>query len=106
MTYSLFIDDERLPPIQSVGYIVVRNYDQAVQRMTESGCPTFVSFDHDLGENQKTGYDVANWIVDKDIVTPGWIPVDFTFYVHSQNPVGAENIRRLLANYLAFRGSR
>ena len=106
MTYSLFIDDERLPPLQSAGYIVVRNYNQAIQHMAEWGCPVFISFDHDLGENSKTGYDIANWIIDKDIVTPDWISADFTFYVHSQNPVGAENIRRLLTNYLAFRGSR
>jgi hypothetical protein len=54
--------------------------------------PKFVSFDHDLGPRRVTGMDFARWLIgyvmDKEVDVS-----DFDFYVHSQNPVGAENIR-------------
>jgi hypothetical protein len=56
---------------------------------------TYVSFDHDLGDEKNgTGYDVARWIEEKahtdlDFVVPDW-------YVHSANPVGAGNIHRAM----------
>ena len=51
----------------------------------------FISFDHDLGCDL-TGYDVANYIVEKGIEIAG-------FTVHSMNPVGAKNIIDLLTHY-------
>jgi len=60
--------------------------------------PSFISFDHDLGDGL-TGYDCAKWLVEYDLET-GLMPADFSFYVHSQNPVGASNIKNLLNSYM------
>ncbi|MGX9985807.1 cyclic-phosphate processing receiver domain-containing protein [Soonwooa purpurea] len=50
--------------------------------------PNFISFDHDLGE-EKTGFDCGKFLVgfcfDYQLKL-----LDYT--VHSQNPVGKENI--------------
>ena len=50
-----------------------------------------ISFDHDLGED-KTGYDIAKYIVENNINIGG-------FNIHSMNVVGRKNIRDLLTHY-------
>jgi arginase family enzyme len=82
--------------------------DEAVECILKNGLPIFISFDHDLADDhylpgstyEKTGATFArwliDWIIDNDIV----IPDDFNYYVHSMNPVGAENIRSLMASFL------
>lgn len=101
MTYKLFIDDLRDPPEQpDANWIVVRSYDAAVELMTASGCPWYVSFDNDLG-TAKEGKDIAKWMSERDLDIPGWMPPDFDFYVHSQNFGGPiEDIEVLLRNHL------
>ena len=103
MTYSVFLDDERYPPLGS-GMIIARDLHGFIELVQQRGeLPSFISFDHDLGENEPTGYDVAKWIVSADLDGSHRIPDDFGFYVHSMNPIGAENIRYLLRNYLENR---
>lgn len=89
---KLYLDDVR--PIPE-GYIGVRTYTSFVAYITDNGLPDFISFDHDLGL-QESGYDCAKWLVefclDHNLELPG-------FEVHSQNPVGKENIRSLLQNF-------
>lgn len=96
---------------------VVRNYTDFVNLITstiENGdVISHISFDHDLGEDiaqlaredgmskrqarkakkeVKSGHDCAKWLekyyVDNDIKFP-------IIFVHSQNPVGVENIRNV-----------
>lgn len=112
MTYALFIDDERdlerfrgNSPDPDLGWAVARSHGDAVTIMTERGCPAFVSFDHDLGAGP-TGHDVAHWIVDKALSTNGWFRDDFSFFVHSANPIGSANISGLLDNFLRFYETR
>lgn len=108
MTYSLFIDDERHPPSKSpIGnkWVVVRTMHEAIDYINAAGFPAFISFDHDLGPDQPTGYDFAKWIVERDL-EDDLLPENFKFEVHSQNPVGAENIKRLLINYLKFKNKQ
>jgi hypothetical protein len=101
VSYRLFLDDVREVPN---GFLVARDYVTAVHMMIGLDCPKVMSFDHDLGE-EKSGYDVAWWMVEKDMDEDGkWIPRDFEYYVHSANPVGAENISKLFKNYLKMRG--
>ena len=101
--YNLFLDDERFPSGDSMDWVVVRSYDEAVAQVLNWGFPSFISFDHDLGPDEKTGYDFAKWIVELDM-DHGVIDVEnFEFYVHSQNPVGKENIEKLLENYLKMK---
>ncbi|MHA1410896.1 MAG: cyclic-phosphate processing receiver domain-containing protein, partial [Candidatus Odinarchaeia archaeon] len=58
-----------------------------------------ISFDHDLGYGP-TGYDCVKWLVEASLDKRLVIPKTSTFYCHSANPVGKENILRLLNNYL------
>ena len=114
----LFLDDERMPGdvtwmlIGGVGswganWHIVRSYADAVAWVKDHGFPDVVSFDHDLGfdhyagdySDGKTGYDFAKWLVDYDLDT-NTMPADFKYTVHSKNPVGSENIERLMFGYL------
>ena len=101
----VFIDDIRNPV--GPNWIVIRSYSDAVNWFNKYGCPDFISFDHDLGEDYMgTGFDVAKWMVDKDLDMDGYfIPKNFTFNVHSANPIGKANIETLLYNYLRHRNA-
>jgi hypothetical protein len=112
MSYRLFLDDIRTPSERDSDMVIVRSYEEAVTYVETHGCPSFISFDHDLSFNhysglpteEKTGYDFAKWLVKKDLDLSGkFIPEDFKFYVHSQNPVGAENIRSYLRMYFSIK---
>jgi hypothetical protein len=99
----LYLDDIRTPVTPS-DWQICRSYEEAVTYCTVFGCPSLISFDHDLGDEVPTGYDLAKWLVELDLDADGkFIPRDFTFNVHSANPVGAENIKGVLNRYLAFR---
>lgn len=109
MRYKLYLDDIRVPVHvgsgfkDTPGWLMARTYDEAVNLVQLHGCPIYISFDHDLGdENAKTGYDFAKWLVDQDLDN-NIIPTEFEFNVHSANPVGAANITNLLDAYLKTR---
>lgn len=102
--WRLFLDDERFPAEKDKDMIIARSYNEAINLIEQNGCPIFISFDHDLGTD-KTGYNVAQWLIHKDIDSEyTFIPKHFTFYVHSQNPIGKRNIEGLLQQYLDYRG--
>jgi hypothetical protein len=117
MTYNLFIDDERdlqdvtwMPRQTQKKYhaetwVIARNMDSVQSIVARRGIPKFISFDHDLGEQEPTGYDIAKWFVDLDMVgnQAFLMPEDFSFAVHSQNPVGKKNIESYLNNYINFK---
>jgi hypothetical protein len=105
----IFIDDIREPKIEEFDYII-RHYDalnSLLEEITlirlgeEHYYIKYVSFDHDLG-TEKSGYDCCKLLIDYDMVY-GILDEDFTFNVHSANPVGKENIESLLNNWLKFR---
>lgn len=124
MSYKLYLDDIRQPqasslymhsrigkdnPIYLEEWIVVKNYEEFVSTIEEKGLPTHISFDHDLAEihydsttqkesfkyYEKTGEDCAKWLVkylkENNLKMP-------TVYIHSQNPIGCENIKNALNN--------
>jgi hypothetical protein len=106
MTYALFIDDERAPPNDGRSWRIGRTLAQVEQMLTQYGAPVYISFDHDLGEEEPTGYDIVKAMVEGDMgerpdsgFEVGLHP-ELDFYVHSQNPIGKANIESLLANYL------
>ena len=112
MTYKLFLDDMRLPhevtwvPMLYDGrmYVVVRNYQQFCDTITERGLPDFVAFDHDLADNhyngdftgERTGDDAARWLVEycREHASP--LPA---YVIHSMNPVGRQRIKDRLQSY-------
>lgn len=100
MTWCLWLDDERSPPDGS--WEVAKDFHQAVDLVQRYGFPKHVGFDHDLGWGSPSGYDFAKWLVQLDLDT-GDMPEEFGFSIQSANPVGAENIRSFLNNYLRRR---
>lgn len=110
-SYNLFLDDVRDPakvypyskrPQWMKTFVVCRSYNAAVQMVRRRGFPSFVSFDHDLGETSQSGYDFAKYLVELDL-SKDTMPSDFSYEVHSMNPVGARNIREFLDGYLRFK---
>lgn len=126
--WLLFLDDERepsrsiedddyrrgvgLPPVPASlrllprRWTVARSVDEAKELIERLGPPSFVAFDHDLGADLPTGHDLAKWLVEMDLEGRFELPLGFSYEVHSANPVGAANIKGLLAGYLAFRRNR
>ena len=106
MQYKLYLDDIRYPPAPD--YILARNMEEAKGLIAKKGFPSHISFDHNLGIDTegkllKSGYDFAKWIVGADQSGEITIPQNFTFSIHSANPVGAQNISALLTNYLSYK---
>lgn len=129
MKKILWLDDLRNPYIDLEGRVPkvdgvvewVLNYEQFVQWVEKFGLPHAISFDHDLADEhytpseywhdyevskayqdaqdyqEKTGMDCAKWLVDYCMDNDEKLP---NFYVHSANPVGADNIRGILENYI------
>jgi hypothetical protein len=101
MTYRLFIDDLREPI--DPNWRIARTSADAIATLETLGCPCEISFDHDLGGDD-TAMIVVKRLIDLDLDAGGdFIPHDFTYSIHSANPVGRENIRGLLDQYLAVR---
>ena len=104
---KLYLDDIRTP---DGSFHLVRNYEEFVEWIEKNGLPDLVSFDHDLAEihydpstwtegfeySEKTGYSAATWLVEHCMYNKLEMPY---CQVHSQNPVGSENIRVLINNY-------
>ena len=63
-----------------------------------------MSFDHDLGDQTPTGFDLAKEIINRDLYEISEIPDGFSYAVHSANPVGAANISGLMDGYLKHKG--
>lgn len=124
MSYKLFLDDFRevrqaaqymFPRIGSNnnlynedGWIVAKNYDEFTDIILKNGIPDLISYDHDLadehyiacdkGENrddykEKTGLDCAKWMLEFCKSLNKDHP---PYFIHSMNPIGTENIRKLL----------
>ncbi len=84
-------------------YDIVRTYDEFVAYIKTNGLPSFISFDNDLGLDEKgevalDGYAAAKWLVYESELDLR----ELQFKVHSANPVAAEQIQGLLTNYIKF----
>ncbi len=95
--YTLFLDDIRDPTDNS--YIICRSFEEAKNYVLDNGHPDHICFDHDLGAGP-SGLDFAKWfceyVMDFEVDLS-----DFSFSVHSQNPIGVTNISSYMNNFLA-----
>ena len=124
----LWLDDLRNPFLNTEGLVPkekcvinwVLNYEQFTEWIEKFGLPDIISFDHDLADEhytpeeywhdyqlskeyqdsreytEKTGKDCANWLIEYCMDNNKELPI---CYIHSANPVGADNIRFLLSNF-------
>ena len=90
MAIKLYVDDERPCPD---GWVLARNYAEAFHHI-DLRRVAVISLDHDLGED-RTGYDIACYIEQLAHEDSSYKPP--TIYVHSANPVGRQNIERVIA---------
>jgi hypothetical protein len=92
----IYLDDTRDPPLfdangELTHWHVCRTAREAI-KFIEGGEVSFISFDHDLGEDL-TGYDVAKRI--EELAFAGSLsPIDYS--IHSGNLIGAANIDRAM----------
>lgn len=101
MTYKMFIDDERFPPENSGDWVIVRSSTDAIRYVKHQGLPEFISFDHDLGGDD-TSRKFIKWLTDYMLDNNlSFHNMNFTFDVHSQNPVGAKWIRDTMTSMMA-----
>ncbi len=98
--YEIFLDDERMPSEAMKDAVIVRDFWEFKRTINERGIPKFISFDHDLGCMTYTGKSCAEYLICRMFDYPKEALKEFDFYVHSQNPIGAENIRRLLEQFI------
>ena len=131
MYYNLFLDDER--EVKDVNWVdlphvkwhIARNYDQFTEMITRLGIPNMISFDHDLADEhyqevlwslnsknlnngvfrydkmkEKTGYECAKFLVNYCLERNLDLP---EYYIHTMNPIGAENIKSLFESYAKSR---
>jgi len=101
MNYTMYVDDIRNP--KGEFDIIVRSSEEAIEYMIRNGCPTYASLDHDLGGDD-TSIAIIKFMVEMDLDTNNeFIPYNFSYNVHSANPVGAANIEGYLDSYIRQR---
>ena len=87
---NLWLDDIRKKPD---GFDLHVTNVRSAKELIITGRVKFISFDHDLGDNQDTGYDLAKFI--EELAANNMIP-RLGWSIHSANPVGAEKIRQAM----------
>lgn len=95
-SWALFLDDERFPPSDSRPWQIARSTAEAMVLIDQMGWPGYVSLDHDLGGDD-TAIVFIRTIIERLLDEGRGLP--FRWTVHSQNPVGRDNITALLAAF-------
>ncbi len=99
-----WLDDLRDPKVcltdrtKSDTVFWIKDYESFCRKIMEHELPDVIWFDHDLG-TEKNGKDCADFLV--DYCLDRGLPVP-EYHSQSQNPVGRENIIKLLDSYNKF----
>lgn len=105
MSCHLFIDDERFPGLSTEQFahnsnlplFIARSSEAAIELVKEYGIPEYISFDHDLGGDD-TSMNFLHWLVNYMLDNKKGLPDNFSYYVHSANPIGRGNIIGMMDN--------
>ncbi len=124
---KVYLDDVRSPSnlvFEELGdWVVVRNYDEFVEKVSEIGLDNIdlISLDHDLGDSamkewynnvsknfildynnitEKTGMDCVKWLVNQWL-NGAAVP---KVMVHSANAIGSANMMGYINNYKHISG--
>jgi hypothetical protein len=122
MKKRIYLDDVRTP-VDVENWVVVRNYEEFVDKVNEIGLENIelISLDHDLGDSamrewhvnvyrnyelnydnitEKTGMDCTKWLVEKWLDGSPVVEV----VVHSANAIGSANMMGYINNYRHING--
>jgi len=88
---KLWLDDVRNAPDST--WVIIRTVENAWD-IIRSCRVALISLDHDLGENQPTGYDLCNMI--EEAVYKNELNYVPEMVIHSANPVGRQNMQRAI----------
>jgi len=89
---KIFLDDIRNPPDNS--WTLVRNFNEFQKLILQNkGKVNKLSFDHDLGENQPSGYDATKWLIQEAIDDFDLVKGLQKIIVHTDNIPGGDNIQ-------------
>jgi hypothetical protein len=117
MKKRIYLDDIRTPVLKDE-WVVVRSYEEFVDKITEIGLENIelISLDHDLGDSamkewhknvyhnytlnydnitEKTGMDCVKWLVEQWMDGKSVVDV----FVHSANAVGSGNMMGYINNF-------
>lgn len=91
---NVWMDDVRDPEyhewiVDPIRWTVVRTAQEAWD-LLKTGKVEYLSLDHDMGENQFTGYALLCWMEEHNVWSKHK-PI-----VHSMNPVGAMRMRQVI----------
>lgn len=108
----LWLDDERDPadhlwhryfPVSNPQVEWLKTFDAFVKWVTANGLPDAICFDHDLGEQEGSGFDAGKWLtgycLEQNKPLPAW-------NIQSANPIGKENIISILRSFERVIGNR
>lgn len=108
MSWKLFLDDERDPVDLDYGWVICKSSTDAIMHcLIWDGFPSEIAFDHDLGGDD-TSMRFIRWMIDIHYDGDMHMTTPIAYTVHSQNPIGAANIRSLMDGWIAdvFGGGR
>lgn len=90
MGFNVYLDDVRPAP---KGYILIKNVEDLIGLITIIGDQIdLISLDHDLGKDQRPGYDFVTWLEEK-VYTGVYTSIP-KLRVHSMNPIGRKKMER------------
>ncbi len=90
---NLFLDDRKDAP---EGYICFRPENLGTFYHLARHCRGVISMDHDLGDGYPEGYDILKKIELEVQQGKMWTEGAPKIVVHSENPVGADNMRAVI----------
>ena len=95
------IDWLKFSPIgRTVDVFWVTSYQEFVDHIIIYGLPDGICFDHDLGTHNGNGHQCAKWLVNYCLDNDEELPL---YGIQSSNPVGKENIDKLLKSFIKFK---
>ena len=100
---KIWVDDIRKMP-EEYDYQVKSTYDaiSRISRCYKLGIQVKLSLDHDAGKYANDGGDyigILEYLEEKSFNSPYWkdyIKNNIEFHLHTANPVGRENMRRII----------
>jgi hypothetical protein len=91
MKVKLWLDDCRPAPKGWTWHLHVDNMIEDIEWLMRHGDTIeMISLDNDLGELEKEGYKVLDWLESLQI------PIEFGINIHSANPVARDRMRAVI----------